>query len=121
MFKLRKEITRETLKEIGFIEKNIIIHPSRTYKEDELWIGQIDEDGNRQKLYVFRTPKVGRFDVDIVVNYRDEIYGSMSGFTSGGLELERALDDKNSRIYFRAEDRYPLIQDILNKIAVLCD
>lgn len=118
MYKLNNQTTHEQLQAIGFIEKDIIIHPSRVDRSDEVWLGQKDENGQSHPLYVLRIPKFGRFDVDIVVNYRNEVYASMSGFMAGGLELNRDLDDKSSKLYFNAEGRFEYINELIKKIAI---
>lgn len=121
MYTLKNQTTKEKLRDMGFVEKPIIIHPSRVEKDDEYVLGQIDDKGNRKSLLVLRTPKFGRFNADIVVNYRGEIYAVESGFMSGGIETFYALDDKSENLYFRADGRYEFINKILSEIALKDD
>lgn len=118
MYKLKDQTTKEKLQAIGFTDQPLIIHPSRVHKDEEYTLGQIDADGNRKNLLVLRTPKLGRFNVDIVINYRNEIYAVESGFMAGGIEWFTALDDEKQNLYSRADGRYEFINNLLAEIAV---
>lgn len=98
------KLTEKELLEMGFVKKPLIISPSRVWKDDELFLGQIDENGERKDLLVYRLPRGFRFNKDIVVNYRNEILIVVSGFMAGGIEAHKDLD--NSNIYFRETETW---------------
>lgn len=91
----KTKLTEKELLEMGFIKKPLILHPSRTDKDGEYYLGQIDENGNNRNLLVYALPKGFRFDKYIVVNYRNEIYLYVSGFMAGGIEVYKDLDNYN--------------------------
>ena len=108
-------LTKEELLEIGFVEKACIIHPSRTTKDVEEWLGQIDENGNQRELLVFYLPAGFRFEKHIAVNYRGEVFVYTSGFMRGGIEA--FADTEDSDFYFRETDEWKNeTQRILKKL-----
>lgn len=111
----KTKLTENELLEMGFIKEKLIIHPSRVDKEDEMYIGQIDEKGERKDLLVYDLPKGFRFDVHIVVNYKNEILIYISGFMSGGIKVYKDLE--HSDIYFReAEEWIENLKNLIDKI-----
>lgn len=89
------KLTEKELLEMGFIKKPLILHPSRTDKDGEYYLGQIDENGNDRGLLVYALPKGFRFDKYIVVNYRNEVYLYVGGFMAGGIEVYKDLGAYN--------------------------
>lgn len=89
------KLTEKELLEMGFIKKPLLLHPSRTNKSGEFYLGQIDENGNNRELLVYTLPKGFRFEKHIVVNYRNEIYLYVSGFMAGGIEVYKHLEHTN--------------------------
>lgn len=88
MYKLKKRITSEILENLGFTKKDYIISPEIPFVEgdNELLIGQIDDDGNRKQLYVYQLPKGFRFQKYIAVNYRGEVFVYRGGLMAGALK-----------------------------------
>lgn len=97
-------LTEKDLLEIGFVKKSHIIHASRVTNEDELWLGQINESGERKELYVYQLPKGFRFEKHIAVNYRNEILLYTQGFMRGGIEAFKDLE--SSDFYFRESEEW---------------
>lgn len=113
MFKTR--FTEKELLEMGFIKKPLILHPSRTDKDGEYYLGQIDEDGNCKDLLVYALPHGFRFDKYIVVNYRNEVYLYVSGFMAGGIEVYKDL--RNSNFYFNEATEWETkVKELLFKL-----
>lgn len=112
----KTKLTEKELLAMGFVKKPRILHPSRTDKAGELYLGQIDENGNNRDLLIYALPKGFRFDKYIVVNYRNEIYLYISGFMAGGIEVYKNLDDLY-RFYFNEADEWKeKVKEILNNI-----
>ena len=111
------KFTENELLEFGFIKKPCILHPTRLSKEDEFYIGQIDENGSQKDMFVYTLPRGFRFYKHIVVNYRNELFLYTSGFTHGGIEVYKTLTE--SDFYFRETDEWKEeVKSILDK---LCD
>ena len=109
------KLTEKELLEMGFVKKPLIIHPSRVCKEDERWLGQIDENGEAKDLLVYALPKGFRFNKHIAVNYRNEILIYITGFMAGGIEAYKNLDDY--KIWFNEnEDWIANAKKIIDKI-----
>lgn len=101
---MKTTLKEKELLEIGFVKKSHIIHASRVSKEDELWLGQIDENGESKELYVYQLPKGFRFDKHIAVNYKNEIILYTTGFMRGGIEAFKDLEDYS--FYFRESEEW---------------
>ena len=109
------KLTEKELLEMGFIKKPLILHPSRTDKDGEYYLGQIDENGENKGLLVYTLPKGFRHDKNIVVNYRNEVYLYVSGFMAGGIEVYKTLDHSN--FYFNeAEEWKNNVKELLFKL-----
>jgi len=105
MYKLKKRITSEILENLGFTKKDYIISPEIPFVEgdNELLIGQIDDDGNRKQLYVYQLPKGFRFQKYIAVNYRGEVFVYRGGLMAGGIEIYMPFDND---FYFRETEEW---------------
>lgn len=101
---MKTNLTEKELIELGFVKKPCIIHPSRVCKDDELFIGQIDENGSQRDLFVYDFPRGFRFNKHIVVNYRNEVLAYTNGFMSGGIEICNNLNE--SRFYFNESEEW---------------
>lgn len=109
------KFTEKELLEMGFIKKPLILHPSRTDKDGEYYLGQIDENGETKDLLVYALPKGFRFNKYIVVNYRNEVYLYVSGFMAGGIEVYKNLESTN--FYFREETEWKNnVKELIHKL-----